>query len=149
MTGTGHQSDHVQTMYSREATEALFRKLFKSGMKLRRLPKNRAELEVFLALAASVLDPQAVYSEPELNLQLAEWMADFTHTARLDHVTVRRYLVDYRFLLRDQAGTRYRTNQVMINTAIEPDARSVLPARIYEQAHHQRAARRRSAASQR
>ena len=130
---------------SRPEVEDLFRKLFKSGDRLQRLPKNPRELEIVLALAASVMDPRAEYSEPELNEILAEWMSGFTNPRRLDHVTLRRFMVDYAFVLRDTPGTSYRSNQAVISAAIHPDARSVQPHLIYESAVRERALRRRRA----
>ena len=128
---------------NKEQVEKLFRRMLKGGA-MRRMPKSRGDLQVFLSLAASALDPQLQYDEPELNERLIEWMAGFTDPVVMDHVTVRRYLVDYFYLLRDVPGTRYKTNQTMINTVIQPEARSVLPLVLLEeiqrdQAHRSRA----------
>ena len=70
-------------------------------------------------------------------------MLGFTRPSALDHVTIRRYLVDYRFLLRDPAGASYRTNQTMINTVIEPAARSVQPRVLLDEIRKDQALRRR------
>ena len=130
-------------MIGREEIEKIFRRLFKSGDKLRRLPKSRAETQAFLALAASELDPQDVYSEPELNGLLEDWLADFASLSHLDYVTVRRSLVDHGFVLRDQRGESYRSNQVVINSAIKLEARSVQPKLLFDEAKLVRRTRRR------
>ena len=80
--------------------EKRFQRMFSAG-RMRRIPRGKADTILFLALAASILDPRETYSEPELNRELREWMADFVDARVFDHVTVRRFLVDYRYLLRD------------------------------------------------
>jgi len=112
---------------------------------MKRLPRSRNDKLIFLALAASFLDSRTIYSETEVNEHLIEWMAHFTNPATLDHVTVRRYLVDFNFLLRDQPGTSYRTNQSIINNAIEPAARSIQPRLIMEEIERARKSRKRAA----
>lgn len=127
---------------NKEQVEKVFRRLLKGGP-MRRMPKSRGDLQVFLALAASALDPQTQYDEPELNERLIEWMTGFTDLVVMDHVTIRRYLVDYAYMLRDISGTRYKTNQTMINTVIQPEARSTLPLVLLEDIQRDQAHRRR------
>lgn len=124
--------------------EKRFERMFSAG-RLSRMPKGRADTLLFLALAASVLDPRKAYSEPELNEELKLWMSDFVDEQVFDHVTVRRYLVDFRLLLRDAPGTRYLTNQTLINHTIEPDVRSLQPGLIYQAVSSAREQRRRDA----
>ena len=123
--------------------ETLLRRLLKPG-RMKRVPKNRNEAQAFLALAASVLDPRMDYTEQELNEQLADWLAGFARTSSLDHVTIRRWLVDLNLLLRDAPGSSYRTNQAVINTIITPEARMVQPAVILQEVSADRMARRRA-----
>ena len=119
----------------------MLRRLFNGG-ELRRLPKSRKDTEVLLALAASVLDPREQYTEAEVNELLGDWLYSFASQISLDHVTIRRYLVDYNMLLRDEPGTWYRTNQAVINTFIEPDARSIIPRDIMEAVQQEREQRK-------
>ena len=88
----------MEAVIDRSEMERLLARLMKSGP-MKRLPKSHKEQKIFVALAASILDPQKTYSEPELNDQLADWLSSFTRAASLDHVTIRRYMVDYGFLL--------------------------------------------------
>jgi hypothetical protein len=125
--------------------EVRFERMFSAG-RLRRMPKGRADTLLFLAVAASVLDPRKSCSEPELNHELETWMADFVDPCSFDHVTVRRYLVDFRLLLRDAPGTRYNTNQTMINHTIEPEVRSIQPGLIFQAVNQAREQRRASRA---
>ena len=133
-------------MISKQQTEKLLRRLLKGGV-MKRMPRNRKDTEVFLALAASSLDPQDAYSESEINEHLIEWMADFTRPSALDHVTVRRCLIDHYFLLRDQSGSSYTTNQTIINKVIDPAARSIQPRYIFEDVQREREQRKRAAAT--
>lgn len=124
--------------------EKLLRRLVNGGP-IRRLPKSRKDTDVFLALAASGLDPREVYAETDINEALIEWMEEFTCPINLDHVTIRRYLVDHRFVQRKEKGTNYRANQTMINAVIEPEARSVEPQLIYRAVQEERRQRKRAA----
>lgn len=129
-------------MIDKQQTEIVLRRLFQGGV-IRRMPKTRKDTETFLALAASNLDPRIKYSESEVNKELAEWMADITCPIGLDHVTLRRYLVDLCFLLRDAPGSSYSANQTVINNAIDPSARSIQPRSILEDVQRERDQRKR------
>ncbi len=112
-----------------QQVEKLFRRLLKPG-EMQRLPKSKKDRDVFLALAASVLDSQRHYSETELNEHLTEWLSEFASPYGVDHVTVRRYLVDGFYIHRDAPGSWYKPNQTVINKVIEPEARSIQPKEI-------------------
>ena len=90
-------------MFNKQQTEKMFQTMFKGGV-LERLPKNKQNAEVFLALPASAFDPQRSYTESEINDRLVEWMEGFAIPVSMDYVTVRRYLVDDHFLSRDASG---------------------------------------------
>ncbi len=128
-------------MINKEKTKKILRRLFNGGA-IRRIPRNRHDAKVFLALAASSFDPQVGYSEPEVNEHLLDWMESITCPDSIDHVTVRRYLVDFSFLLRDSKGTLYRTNQSAINRIIEPEARSIHPRYVLEEVSREREQRK-------
>lgn len=122
--------------------EKRFERMYSAG-RLRRMPKGRSDTLLFLAVAASILDPRKAYTEPELNEEIRNWMEGFCESRLFDHVTVRRYLVDFHLLLRDAQGSRYNTNQTMINHTIEPDVRSIQPALIFEAVEYARKQRKR------
>ena len=106
------------------------------------MPKGQQDTLVFLAVAAATFDPQKTYTESEVNDQLRQWMSGFVDLVMLDHVTVRRYLADYRYLVRDVAGSHYRANQAVINLAIEPEARMAQPWDLLQDAEAERKARK-------
>jgi len=55
-----------------------------------------------------IIDPQERFSESQLNEKLGQWGARFGVNFGLDHVTLRRYLIDEGYLQRDAAGTFYQ-----------------------------------------
>ena len=130
-------------MIKKQQTEIVIRRLLKGGV-IKRIPRRKKDAEVFLALAASSFDPQSAYTESETNEHLIEWLAGFTCPFALDHVTVRRCLVDFCFLSRDQSGSSYTTNQTLIGNVIEPAARSVQPRYVLEEVQREKDQRKRA-----
>lgn len=72
------------------------------------MPKKRPDREIIFVSAILHLDPAQTYTESELNDALRRWTARFGETCGLDHVTLRRYLIDEHYIERDSAGTAYR-----------------------------------------
>lgn len=121
---------------------ATLRRLFGGG-KITRLPKRPEDADLFLALAASSLDPRFQYTEPSLNEALQAWMAGFTGGTHMDHVTLRRCLVDRSLLLRDDAGDHYRVNGTVIASIADADACQIHPLEIFEEVQRERSLRKR------
>ena len=71
------------------------------------LPKKRLELQMLLVSAVSGLERNTIYSEPEINASLHDWIERFGSDLTVDHVTLRRYLVDESVLCRDPSGSSY------------------------------------------
>ena len=124
-----------------DEVKGVFRRIFNGG-EMRRLPKSRKDTEAVLALAVASLDPRATYSVAEVNEGLSEWMAGFVDPATMDHVTLRRCMVDIFMLLRDPHGRSYRTNQTVINQVIEPEARAVQPLLVMNEVAAERTKRK-------
>ena len=74
------------------------------------LKKSAEDQHVLFVSAVLRLEPGRTYSEGELNETLKPWSATFGDGFGLDHVTLRRHLVDAGYLLRDAAGTTYTLN---------------------------------------
>jgi hypothetical protein len=115
-----------------------------AGGPIERLPKKRAEADVILALAAAGLEAGRTYSERDINDQLASWLESFASPVGLDHVTVRRELVDAGYLERDPSGRAYATSQARIEAVLTEDARSVCPGDVLASLKEAREARRRA-----
>ena len=90
-------------------TDAQFRERFTSlyfgGQDL---PKKPLDRQIVLISAILGLEHGRSYSENELNGELQKWVIQFGKRYGLDHVTLRRYLIDERYLVRDSAGTTYQ-----------------------------------------
>ena len=70
-------------------------------------PAGVAERLVVLRALAARIAPERVYTEHELN----ELIQQHVHPAAVDHVTVRRDLIDYQFIRRTDSGARYWRDQ--------------------------------------
>ena len=73
----------------------------------RELPKKQLDRHILLISSILKLEPGRQYSEKEINEELQIWIIRFGRSFGLDHVTLRRYLVDEKYLARDSAGGTY------------------------------------------
>ena len=62
---------------------------------------------LLFALAASAFEPRRIYREREVNDVLTGWLTGTGSMLRVDHVELRRWLVDARFIARDPYGHAY------------------------------------------
>jgi hypothetical protein len=121
------------------------RRLLRGG-ELTGLPKRRADRYMLLALAAARLDPDRAYSESEVNILLGTWLASFCSTITMDHVTIRRFLVDHRFLRRDPSGRFYKVNAAIIDATIDDSAKAIHPRDVLDELELERLSRKRARA---
>ena len=87
--------------------ETLLRNLLQTGA-LRALPTNPHVRNTLLAVATGGLARQRPYAEREVNEVLSAWLESVRAT--IDHVTLRRRMVDLGFLKRTRDGSRYYLN---------------------------------------
>ncbi len=123
-----------------ESDDRALRRLLANGP-LDAVPKRPTDQDLLVRLAIATLEPEREYGERELNEHLEAWLATFTEPYGIDHVTLRRMMVDSRLLLRTPSGSRYM---------LSPDAgealeslRDVHPAQVLEQVREERAERKR------
>ncbi len=107
------------------------------------LPRKRRDLHIVLRSVALLLDRTVSYTETSLNGVLRRWLAQVGYNFRLDHVTLRRSLVDYCYVHRDPAGTRYRVASDH-DDLFDPLIESLDPVFIVEEAMRQREAKRKA-----
>lgn len=110
------------------ATESALRRLLKSG-RLEAFPKHPDDLQTVLAIAAGIFHRQRPYAEAEVNDALCDWLTS-VNTRLIDHVTMRRYMVDCGFLKRTTDGSRYFLNygklaSVLGDPVVEIDAGTI------------------------
>lgn len=74
------------------------------------LPRKLRDRRILLKAVAQALGHGRQFQEPELNAALKLWLETVGDTVQLDHVSLRRYLVEERFLVRDRAGSHYQVS---------------------------------------
>lgn len=116
-------------------------KTFGSG-RLRVYPKGRTDRLCFLGAAAFALFRETPMSENEVNAALASWLQAMEAGDALDHVTMRRYLVDERFLARSKDGTGYHIDQAALLATFAEDIATLDVAAIAAAAEADRLARK-------
>jgi hypothetical protein len=74
----------------------------------RPFPRARKDREILFKSLRMVLDATRSYGEREINAALAAWNRDVAPAIEVDHVTLRRLLVDAGQLEREADGSAYR-----------------------------------------
>lgn len=74
----------------------------------RLFPRSRSDREILFKSARLLLDGARSYGEREINAELRGWLRDVAPAIEIDHVTLRRLLVDYGHLERTADGRAYR-----------------------------------------
>jgi hypothetical protein len=92
--------EHITDTQFRER----FAALFFSGQDL---PKKPIDRQIVYISAVIGLQSDRKYTERELNEELQKWTLLFGQRYNLDHVTLRRYLIDEKYLQREASGTAY------------------------------------------
>lgn len=72
------------------------------------MPRRLRDRHIVFRSASQALDPAQTYAETEVNLALQAWLAGLGSSFDVDHVTLRRELVDAGYLVRDAFGSRYQ-----------------------------------------
>ena len=74
----------------------------------RRFPRNPRDREILMQSVVMELDSERSYNEKEINARIAAWSREVAPSIEIDHVTLRRLLVDYQRLERTADGASYR-----------------------------------------
>ena len=74
----------------------------------RRFPRRFRDREILMKSITLLLDAERDYDEREMNEALQAWGREVAPAIDIDHVTLRRLLVDYGHLERTRDGRRYR-----------------------------------------
>ncbi len=115
------------------------RRLLANG-RLTAMPKRPSDQDVMGALAAARFDAGRSYDEAQVNQALGAWLEGVSEPFGIDHVTLRRFLVDSRLLLRTSSGSLYRLNEER-GAQLEP-LRQVDAAAILVEVQREREERR-------
>lgn len=108
------------------------------------LPKRPRDRRIVFKAATLGLAGGRTYTEREINDTLAAWLRDVGPAVESDHVSLRRALVDERYLERDSGGAWYRLGPACAGGRFAPDVDAIEPARVIETARAEREARRRA-----
>lgn len=118
----------------------------------RGFPRSTRDREILMKSITLDLDERRVYSEREINEHLKRWKREIAPAIETDHVTLRRWLVDYGHLERPRDGSAYRLGfppkTVAFDVAIyDVDLRATVAAFLAEQARRaaEKKAKRRGA----
>jgi hypothetical protein len=128
--------------YSRQSTHQILKRLLTNG-RLTALPMRRADESLLLRMAAARFEAGRPYREAEVNELLERWLATFCEPHGIDHVTLRRRLVDTRLLVRDTAGAEYRLAPGKGRELAADETLKEEPARVLEEIREEREARKR------
>lgn len=102
-------------------------------------PRRPADQDLIVALTAARFEPGREYREAEVNEVIEAWLATFVAEYGIDHVSMRRALVDARFLVRDKAGATYHLDAARVH---QEDAK-LDPASLIAEIRAERADRKR------
>ncbi len=124
----------------RETPDRALKRLLANGP-LTAVPTRPSDQDLLVALAVSRFDTQRTYREREVNEKLKGWLATFCEPFGIDHVALRRLMVDSRFMSRTKSGSVYRVNP---ETVAETDAvRTVDPRHVLAEVRKERDSRKR------
>lgn len=126
---------------TREAFASTFPRLVEGRLLL---PKKRSELQMLLVGVALTFEPGQIYSEPRVNDHIRQWVSRFGSDVSVDHVTLRRYLIDEGILIRDEFGSIYQLNDETPFFSFDPSIRDLDLEGLVAQAHEARAERKRA-----
>src|SRR5262245_10387466 len=71
------------------------------------LPRRRRDRHILLKSLSLYFDRERSYSEIEVNNQIEKWLSEVGQSLEIDHVTLRRTLVDEAYLHRSDNGGDY------------------------------------------
>lgn len=124
----------------REKAQGALKRMLANG-RLTAVPKRPADQKVLVALAAAQVDAGRSCLEREVNERLKAWLGRISEPFGIDHVTLRRMLVDAGLLVRTTSGSLYQVNEAKLG---EIDAvRGIEPADVLAEVRVERDIRKR------
>src|SRR4051812_42862003 len=72
------------------------------------LPRRQRDRHILLKALSLTFDAGHFYTEPEVNRRIERWLTEIGKSLEIDHVTLRRTLVDEGYLARSADGVTYR-----------------------------------------
>lgn len=78
---------------------------------LTNFPKDDLDHHILLKSVVLMMGSSAGFSEKEVNEKLETWVKDVGHIKFMDHVTLRRRLIDMGYVTRKTDGSNYQVTQ--------------------------------------
>ena len=72
------------------------------------MPRRQRDRHIVLKSIVLRLSKDRSYTEQKINAVLADWINEVAHSLEVDHVTLRRALIDEKYLERSEDGSLYR-----------------------------------------
>ena len=115
----------MQALITRSEFETRLAELcLRSG--LTGFPSKKRDQHMLLKSVVLTLNETSQYGEPEVDDRLIFLLSDIAQSIDLDHVSLRRWLVDEGYLERDKSGTVYRVSDAGLRQGMfEPDVDEV------------------------
>ncbi len=111
-------------------------------------PRRRRDRHILLMSVVLTLDDSTAYREKELNEALQAWIGAVGKSTGIDHVSLRRHLVDERYVTRDNAGSEYRlSDRTETGVLFELPVERLDPAEILSEAREEAKRRKRRRAA--
>ncbi len=128
----------------RDMAQRALKRLLANG-RLTAVPRRPADQALLVALAATQIDAGRSLVEGEVNERLKAWLGTISEPFGIDHVTLRRMLVDSGLLVRTTSGSLYRVNEVKLGV-IEA-VRGIDPTAVLAEVGSERDLRKRQRAA--
>jgi hypothetical protein len=107
------------------------------GSTMRSFPQRLEDLDILMQSICAELPKERVLSEAWVNLAIKRWLAEVATKFEIDHVNIRRRLVDYGYLTRSRDCRHYYRTAKIVDV---PDSRWIV-----RQAQAERAVRLKTA----
>jgi hypothetical protein len=114
----------------------------KSG--LADFPKDRVDEHILLKSAVLMIGPADNLTEKEVNSRLEAWIDEVSQIKFIDHITLRRRLVDTGYLIRSKDGASYQVVRSGTGAVLfDPDIEGIDPVEVILNAREEIARRKR------
>lgn len=106
------------------------------------LPRKPRDRQIVLKSIAFYLSPDRTYTEPELKSIFTDWTNSVGQSMPVDHATLRRTLIDEKYLERTAGGQSYQLRSKPSAIPFAPEVAGIDPAQVIEDAQAEARAKR-------
>ena len=107
------------------------------------IPKRFEDRQLLAASVVSRIEPGRVYNEREIGLVLVRWCNSFGWRFAVDHVDLRRMVVDMGLVYRNASGSEYRLIDESNAELYDPAIRELDLEQVVQEAKDERERRKR------